>query len=360
MTKRMLVGMVLAAIAVGFAWGQDAGERVLLRYKWNVGEEVTWAISAEGGGEQVNSDLTKEPPTENAMNIFLDMEMPMHQTVEAVDEEGNGTVAYQMGVMQVNVQAGDQPIHHTIIDPAAQKMIVEGEEMPLPAPLLTVLGEPMRMVVSPRGEVLSSQVPIDLELFFGMTQVSPAQGFQTMPATQMVLPEQPIGIGYTWAKTTDIKLGTASQDTEAGDDEAEAQPAEQPEAVPPEAPEAPSGMTLTMLYTLADFETIEGVECARIEVVGVLDAAEPFTISPSVPGADLNVDLGPMHISMRGVIYFDPEASCEVRSEMHTIMQMRQETRGEVKHGDETHPIHMVTTSDNFEMDTITTREGEG
>lgn len=351
MTKRVLVGTVLAALAVGFAWGQDAADRVLLRYKWNVGEEVTWAISAEGAGEQVNSDLTKEPPTEDAINLALDMKMPMHQTVEAVNEEGNGSLAYQMGVMEVDVQAGAQPAQHVVIDPAAQKMIVGGEEMPLPAPMLAFLGEPIRMVVSPRGEVLSTQLPIDLELFFGTSQFSPMQALQTMPAAQMVLPEEPIGIGYTWAKTTEVKLRPTSEQPEAA--------GEQAETVPPEQAEAPA-LALTMLYTLADFETIEDVECAKIEVVGALHAAEPFTISPSMPGVDLNVDMGPMHISMRGVIYFDPEAGCEVRSEMHTLMQMRQETRGEVKRGDQTHPIHTITTSENFEMNTIATRAGEG
>ena len=351
MTKRILVGMVATAIAGGVVSGQDLGDRVLLRYKWNVGEEVTWTISAEGGGEQVNSDLTKEPPTEEGINLALDMTMPMHQTVEAVDEQGNGSLAYQMGVMEVDVQAGAQPPQHVVIDPAAQKMIVGGEEMPLMPPMLAFLGEPMRRVVSPRGEVLSTQLPIDLELFFGTSQFSPLQALQTMPAAQMVLPEEPIGIGYTWAKTTEVRLGPASEQPEADD--------EQAEPGPPEQAEAP-GLTLTMLYTLADFETIEDVECAKIEVVGALHAAEPFTISPSLPGADLNVAMGPMHVSMCGVIYFDPEAGCEVKSEMHTIMQMRQETRGELKRGDETLPIHTITTSKNFEMDTITTREGEG
>ncbi len=352
MTKRILVGMVLAALTTGLTWGQDAGDRVLLRYKWNVGEEVSWAISTEGGGDQVNSDLTKEPPTEDAMNLALDMKMPMHQTVEAVDEEGNGSLAYQMGVMEVDVQAGAQPAQHVVIDPAAQKMIVGGEERPLMPPMLGFLGEPIRMVVSPRGEVLSTQLPIDLELFFGTSQFSPMQALQTMPAAQMILPEEPIGVGYTWAKTTEVRLGPASEQPEADDEQAEARAREEAEAAP--------SLTLTMLYTLADFETIEDVECAKIEVVGALHAAEPFTMSPSMPGADLNVDLGPMHISMRGVIYFDPEAGCEVRSEMHTLMQMRQETRGEVKRGDETHPIHTITTSENFEMNTTTTREGEG
>ncbi len=352
MSKRTIAVIAVAATFAAAAWGQDLGDRVLLRYKWNVGEEVTWTISAEGGGEQVNSDLTKEPPTEDAVNLSLSMDMPMHQTVEAVDEQGNGSLAYQMGVMEVDVQAGAQPAQHVVIDPAAQKMLVEGEEMPLPTPLLAVLGEPMRMVVSPRGEVLSSQPPTDLELFFGMTQLLPAHGLQTMPAAQMVMPEQPISIGYTWAKTTEISFAPPAQEPEA--------PGEQPEAVPPEPAEAPHDLALTMVYTLAGFETIEGVECAKIEMVGVLDAAEPLTISPSVPGADLNVDLGPMHISMRGVIYFDPEAGCEVRSEMHTLMQMRQETQGQLQADDQTHPIHTITTSENFEMDTITTREGEG
>jgi len=180
MTKRILVGMVLAALTTGLTWGQDAGDRVLLRYKWNVGEEVSWAISTEGGGDQVNSDLTKEPPTEDAMNLALDMKMPMHQTVEAVDEEGNGSLAYQMGVMEVDVQAGAQPAQHVVIDPAAQKMIVGGEERPLMPPMLGFLGEPIRMVVSPRGEVLSTQLPIDLELFFGTSQFSPMQALQTL------------------------------------------------------------------------------------------------------------------------------------------------------------------------------------
>jgi len=175
MTKRILVGMVATVIASGVVSGQDLGDRVLLRYKWNAGEEVSLKVAVETEGDMVMTDMTKEPPEETGMYISQSINMPMYQTVEAVDEEGNGTVAYQMGITEMDMTAGDQPAQHIVIDPVAKTMTVNGEPAPLPATALGYFGGAFRMVMSPLGEVLSFEAPEAQGDLAGMMGLSATQ-----------------------------------------------------------------------------------------------------------------------------------------------------------------------------------------
>jgi hypothetical protein len=342
MTRRALTPMAVILITAAMSWAQDLDGKVLLRYKWNAGEEVSCQVAIEAEGDMVMTDMTKEPPEETRMHISQTMNMPLYQTIEAVDGEGNGTVAYQMGIMEMDMTAGDQPAQHIVIDPVAKTMTVNGEPAPLPDTALGYFGAVFRMVMSPLGEVLSFEAP-DMERNLpDMMGLSATQFAQMARTSQMQLPEEPISAGYSWAQTVDLSTPRTAQEGEEAEGEAA-------EAAP---------MTLTMVYTLVGFETAGEVECAKMELVGAMDMT--MTVSPQTEGADLVVHMGPMHVSMHGFTYFDPEAGCVVSTEIDQIMDMRQETRGQVQVGDQTQDINMITTTEDFRTNTVVTREEEG
>jgi hypothetical protein len=342
MTRRVVTAMGALLITTAVSWAQDLDGKVLLRYKWNAGEEVSFQVAVEAEGEMVMTDMTKEPPEETGMHISQSINMPMYHTVEAVDEEGNGTVAYQMGIMEMDMTAGDQPAQHIVIDPAAKTMTVNGEPAPLPDAGLGYFGAVFRMVMSPLGEMLSFEAP-DMEGNLpDMMGLSATQFARMARTSQMQLPEEPISAGYSWAQTVDLSTPRTAQEGEDAE-------GEETEAAP---------MTVTMIYTLVGFETVGEVECAKIEMVGAMDMT--MAVSPPTEGADLTVQMGPMHLSMHGFTYFDLEAGCVVSTEIDQIMELHQETQGQVKAGGETHDINMITTTEDFRTNTVVTREEEG
>jgi len=341
MTRRIVTALAILLITAATVHAQDLDGKVLLRYKWNAGEEVTLKVANVSEGDMLTTDMTKEPPEETDMYIKTVNSMPLYQTIEAVDEEGNGTIAYQMGIMEMDITAGDKPPQHIIMDPVAKTMTVNGEPTPMPKTGLGYFGGSFRMVMTPLGEVLSFEAPEAEGNPSDIMGLSPRQFAQMARASQMQFPAEPIREGYSWAQTVDLSAPQAAQ--EGGDAEAEAA-----EAAP---------MTMTMVYTLVGFETVGEVECAKIEIVGAMDMT--MTVSPPMENADLTVQMGPAHFSMSGFTYFDPEAGCVVKTELNQIMDLQQETRGQVKAGGQTHDINMITTIEDFRQHTLVTRERE-
>ena len=337
MTKRIVTAMAVLLISATVSPAQDLDGKVLLRYKWNAGEEVSFQVAIEAEGEMFMTDMTKEPPEETGMYLSQTISMPLYVTIEAVDEEGNGTVAYQMGIMEMDMTANDQPAQHIVIDPVAKTMTVNGEPAPVPATVLGYFGAVFRMVMSPLGEVLSFEAPDTERDLSDMMGLSATQFAQMARTSQMQVPEDPIREGYSWAQTVDLSTPRTPQEGE------EADPAE------------PTPMTMTMVYTLVGFETVGEVECAKIEIVGAMDMA--MTIAPPAEAADLTVHMGPTHVSMRGFAYFDLEAGCVVSTEIDQIMKLHQHTQGQVKAGGETHDINMIMTQEDFRTNTMIVRE---
>jgi len=331
--------MAVLLITATVSPAQDLDGKVLLRYKWNVGQEVTLKVATDSEGDMLTTDMTKEPPEETAMYISQTVNIPLYQTIEAVDDEGNGTVAYQMGIIEMEMTTDDKPPQHIAIDPVAKTMTVNGEPTPMPKSGLGYFGGSFRMVMSPLGEVLSSEAPEAEGNPSDMMGLSPTQFAQMARTSQMQVPEDPIGEGYSWAQTVDLSTPQPAQEGDNAHEEAA-------EGTP---------ITMTMVYTLVGFETIGEVECAKIEIVGAIDMS--MTVSPPAEAADLTVQMGPMHFSMRGFIYFDPKAGCVVKTEGAQIMELHQETQGQVKAGGETHDINMITTTEGFTTSTVVTRE---
>jgi hypothetical protein len=335
MSKRILAAMFAVVISAGLAWSQDA-DKVLLRYKWQIGEQAKWVVNSEGTGTVVTQDLMKAPPEETVTSISSTSTMPMYQTVEAVDEEGNGTISYQMGIIEVDWEAADGTVQHIVMDPVAKTMTVNGETTPAPPTAMLFGDEPIRMVLSPRGRVLESTMPAAMEQLFGTGGLSPTHAFDMMQSQQMEFPEQPIGVGYTWTQTSAITTSAPPGEAEQG-------------AGDPEPPP----FSFTAAYTLMGFETVAGVECAQIEAVGALDMTEAFQITQSTEQVDLTIAAGPSHVSLRGFVYFDPAAGRMVKTEMDIIMNMRQHVQGEMKTPEGTQGLDMESISDPMRMHTV-------
>jgi hypothetical protein len=353
MTKRIFVVIATAVIITGLAWSQDLGDRVLLRYTWNVGEQLTWNVSIEAEGDLLTTDLTKEPTEEQRVYMVRTMNMPIYQTIEAVDEEGNGTVGSHIGLLDIEVNVDDRPTQYIVIDPKAKTMTVDGEQAPMPEAALGFLGVEFRMVMSPLGEVLKFDAPFAQEQLFDMAGISLSDFAQMNQASQIQFPVEPIQEGYTWAQTKELRAPLTSEDQEEEDAEDEAADAEHEAAAPPP-------LAMTMVYTLEGFETMDDVNCAKVELVGAMDMREPFRVHSTAGGADLTVETGPAHVSMHGFIYFDPEAGCMVKSEVDSIMDVRQTTQGQVQAGDQTRDVNLIVNIEGLVQRVTVTREPEG
>ncbi|MEA3400993.1 MAG: hypothetical protein U9R79_07050 [Armatimonadota bacterium] len=306
--RRSVVAVVSVAVlwmlcfAAAVAAQQDA-DRVLLRYKWIAGDDTLWRVTSEATGMVLTRDHTQDPPQESEMELWSSATMPMTLVVEEVDAEGNGTVAFKLGVMEIDMEAGGQ--HQYIrMDPETQTMTVNGEEAPVPETMLAGLGEPFRLVMSPLGEMLDVMIPEGFQTATGLQGVNIAQWMQLSQRWQLSFPEEPVGEGHCWGGAMTIPL--------AG----EGGPASDAVAV----------------YRMAGRELAHGADCVRIEAMGALDFTElPAGMAgPAAGNQNLQTEIGPAHISVQGAFWFDPEAGQIVASEATITMDMTQHTTGTV------------------------------
>jgi hypothetical protein len=335
MTKRILVGMVATAIAGGVVSAQDLGDRVLLRYKWNAGEQGTWLVSGELTGSAVTRDLTQEPPSEESDGGSFTVESVVYHTVDAVTEEGTGTVTYQIGTVDMEAQLNDGSKHYMSIQGQEGRVLVDGAEEPGDDPIMAALMQPVAMVLSSRGELLTPARALYLDELI-IAACSPARALQIMRGSQLVLPEPPIGVGYAWTYTMQTVLKPESHGGEAPDEDPQARPK----------------ATLTMVYTLAGLAIVEGVECATIRMAGALDLDEPLESPPFEAEPGIERSTGALHASVHGLIYLDPEAGRVMKAEADTILRVRRDTFKQVTEGDQTRQVKIGERIDELKART--------
>ncbi|MGI5817768.1 MAG: hypothetical protein ACOX9R_06680 [Armatimonadota bacterium] len=312
MTGRTLSGVLALLLAVGVVWAQD-DERVLLRYHWNPGEEIVWDVTSETTGAMIMRDLTKDPVEETVTSVWNRVVMPITLFVENVDEDGNATVTYQMGVMEMDVEAEGRQ-QYIRIDPQAGTMTVDGEPAPVPEQMLAGMAGSFRMVISPQGEMIDMDVPEGLRALMGASGMDMEQWMKLSQGWAASFPEEPIGIGRVWGASMTPPLPVE------GDAEGAL---------------APPG-ELTVLYRLLGSRVVNGVECAQIEMLGVMD----FETLPT-PGADampgvwgaldgVEMTIGPMNVSISGTIDFDSVGGRLIASDASVIMDMTQRVKGTI------------------------------
>jgi len=301
LTVVLTTAVVACVLCLGFAAAQE-GDRILLRNQWNAGDEITWQVTSETTGVVTMRDLTQDLVAETTTEVWTRVTMPMSLVIEAVDAEGNGTVSYRLGPIDVDTLQGGQQ-QYIQIDPEAGTMTVNGEEQPIPGQMVPGLLGDMKLVFSPRGELLDMTIPEGAGMgdFFGGMDME--QLMRLSQQSQMTFPEEPVSQGYSWAASTAAPFG------------------EQPDAQ----------FDSTAVLTLAGFETVDGVQCARLEMVGAMDIAElPMGLGggtgPVPEGMEMVI--GPMHISMEGSFLFDLAAGKMVSGDYDMLMDMHQHITG--------------------------------
>lgn len=325
-----LSSLALALGLATFAFAQNDADRVLLRYRWNAGDEITWQVSSETTGSVTMRDLTKDPVEEQTQEIWTVASLPMTMVVESVDADGNGTISYRMGVIEMDMTMQGQQTYMRI-DPEAGTMTVNGEAQPLPEPMMSAMQQNITMVISPRGAMLDVQFPEGLPMG-AMPGFDMTQWMRMGQQWQAPFPEQPVPIGYSWGSSMPMPFGAGT----AGAATANAEAAEAPAA--------------TVIFTLAGWETVGEARCARVDVVGTIDLEElPLPMGQGMGvGAEapegMQMKLGPMHISFDGSMLFDPAAGKLVSTQMSLLMDMDQRMSGtmETPEGEQTMNLEIL------------------
>lgn len=331
-----LSSLALALGLATFAFAQNDAERVLLRYRWNTGDEITWQVGSETTGSVTMRDLTKDPVEEQTQEIWTATSLPLTLTVQSVDADGNGAISYRMGPIEMDMTMQGQQTYMRI-DPEAGVMTVNGEEQPLPEPMMSAMRQSITMVISPRGEMLDVQFPEGSPMT-AMPGFDMTQWMRMGQQWQATLPEQPVPVGYRWGSSMPMPFGAGTGAAAAAEGEA---------AANAEAAEAPAA---TVIFTLAGWETVGEAQCVRIDMVGAMDLEElPLPMGPGMGmGAGtpegMQMKFGPMHISLGGSMFFDPAAGKLVSTQMSLLMDMDQRMSGmmETPDGEQTMNLEIL------------------
>lgn len=329
-TAVLAAGLVLVSLAVAFAqptW--------LLRYNWEQGETITWLVDMEAGGELTTRDMNSDPPKASILELTTLMTMSQYKTVEAVDADGNATVLTRIGTIEMDMTVPPMGAQHITVNAETGEITAAGTAVPAPQGLARLLAEPLKQVLSPRGEVLEVELPSGLADLMGFGSPGPMQVLKSLQERPMMLPEEEIGIGHCWIDRHDL--------APAADDEAE---------LPP--------VTQTITYRLAGIEDLAGVECLRIELLGVIDLGGTITMPMTGEGREGTTTMGPAHLSMSGTIWFDPAAGTPVKKDLRMLLDMQQEMEGSIKIEDDTHDFHVQVEMNGFEIDLTVERIEEG
>ena len=156
----------------------------------------------------------------------------------------------------------------------------------------------------------------------------------------MVFPEGEVGEGYCWAQTADLEL--------SGDALAD----ERDAALPP--------VSYVSGYTIASFEELAGVECARIEFIGAADIEGVIEMPMPGDGNDAITRFGPAHFGISGTMWFDHAAGRLVRVQARVVMDLTQEIEGRVKQGEEIGDVHTRISFEGLDMSSAAERIDEG
>ncbi len=343
----VLVALILACAA----WAQDE-ERVLLRYQWNAGEEIVWDITSETSGTMVMRDLTKDPVEETETPMWTRVLMPMTLLVESVDEEGNGTVVYEMGTMQMDVQVeGKQS--YIVLDPKASTMTVDGEESPLPPGAGAGMAGYYRMVISPRGDVLEMELPEGLGAMGLTGGADMSQWMRMSQQWSVAFPEEPVGFDYVWGAAFDmplVALGAVAGDEEQdGEHDHDGQGEHGEEGEHEAGDDAPSLIAGSTLYRMAGTRLVADVDCVTLDMLSAMDIETmPVPMAGAFGGTEgegMELAIGPMHMSISGGFDFDPAGGRMVGADTRVVIDMIQRIKGTVQtpEGEQEMNMEMIT-----------------
>lgn len=296
--RRWLVAAVAAAVlAAGAAGLQAAPEAVTLELKGTPKAEARYATTLD-----MVMDLTVKNPENGAevlsVNPRLEGRAVTIQRVIEVADNGDLTMGGQIESFNIKLDVAD--LH--------AQLAIEGPEGG-PPKLIKLPALPIRTVVTKRGQVVAIK---GLE---GLIPPLPGPGGQKIDIGQFltkivsqfsepVYPDKPVSVGETWGWKMTVDPAAMAETMGF--------------PMPPEAKAqmAPMKFPIVVNYRLAGFETVNGVECAKIE------AEAPWELN--MPMGPPEKKQGTLHESgtTKVTSWFDYAAGRAVREHTEFGMQM--------------------------------------
>ena len=187
-----LLSALLLILVAALAQGQPAiplpvdpalTDAATLRYQYAVGTSDTYRM-------EMRQQMTMSGLGMGNAETNMVMSMDTAQAVQSVDEAGNGTILQTLGNTTV-------------------ELLVNGQEVPAGELGTMVNGLSMTIQVSPRGEVLDSQLGDVSD-----PQLAQMVGMLEDSFTQMTLelPEEEVAIGHTWTQDLPFDMDQPGMD----------------------------------------------------------------------------------------------------------------------------------------------------
>lgn len=161
-----------------------AGEKKLLRYKFETGREIRWKVTHLSTVEVTDKDF-KQTTQSKTTSVKL-------WKIDSVANDGSAVVVNMVEEIDLWRQANDDP---------AEKFNSRNDTNPPLAfqQFAESIGKPLSTkTISDRGMVLKAEGPNQFDL--GMGPVLPP------------LPEEPVGVGHRWTFPDEVKLRLRSQE----------------------------------------------------------------------------------------------------------------------------------------------------
>jgi hypothetical protein len=302
------IGVVLCVVlAVGaVAVAQDAGQGILLRYKFEPTQKLTYGVSGTGQGQFRIDGIPQAPPP---ADMWMEGSATIGLETQSVDEQGVGQVKLTLAdafgkmqvfgeVMEVQYQDGRLVLSqagNVMLDTANPGEAAEGmpglDQMTQLIELFNENG--LILQIAPDGKLVG--LPQLALLPEEMTKaLIPGMDIKEMlKNSRASLPENPVKVGDTW---------------------------EVRETVPFAVGEGEKPVETVTKYTFAAIEDVEGRPCARIVATSDVDL-EGLKMTPALmgpmgpPGAEmLQMEFRTAKFSVQQTEHFDYERGVSLRS----------------------------------------------
>ncbi|QDV38603.1 DUF6263 family protein [Tautonia plasticadhaerens] len=242
---RRLVPIALASIALALTGSASRGAETL-RWKFAEGDSHRYRL------EQTTINTAVVMEQEVKMSIFQTVEMTWE--VESVEDEGAARLVQTIDRMRVALESQFLTFSYDSSDDAP----AEGQAAMLEPVVDALVGVPVVLVMTPRGEVREVEVPD--ELIQRLKDAGPAaQALQNLASPEgmkgligqstLVFPQEPIEEGATWARKVEL-------------------------------PTPQGTMTLDNAFTFRGIEGGDDGETATIDVAMTIDSLEAAPDSP--------------------------------------------------------------------------------
>jgi hypothetical protein len=188
---RLMCAVVVVALAATACWAQEG---VTLALKFTPGETQEYDVSFSGSG-----GLRAPDGQMSAMGVRGTCGL----TVKVLEVRPDGSARLELQIPRIEAQAtvGDQQARFSFANGQMRWYSNGKEQAPPEAAQLSqapMLGVPLEVVASPRGQILDVVLP-NLQNLAGMQQMVPGLGTPNLSNLgKPIFPEGPVAVGTSW------------------------------------------------------------------------------------------------------------------------------------------------------------------